>query len=57
MGGIHVKPPRLMGGIYEILRFDGLSCHDICAKFCKDWFKHSEVDRGIHKHADTQMEW
>jgi hypothetical protein len=40
---------RLMGGIYEVGRWDGHSCHDIHVKFYKDWFRHSEVNRG-----DTQ---
>jgi hypothetical protein len=41
---------RLMGGIYEVRRSDGLRCHDIHTEFHKDWFMHSKVDRGIHRH-------
>jgi hypothetical protein len=47
---------RLMGEIYEVCCWDGLRCHDIHTKFHKDWFSHSEVDRGdsqTHKqHGD-----
>jgi hypothetical protein len=32
---------------------DGLRCHDICTKFDKDWFRHSEGDMG-DTHTDTQ---
>jgi hypothetical protein len=39
-----------MGGIYEVRRSDELSCLDIHTKFHKDWFRHSEVDKGgIHR--------
>jgi hypothetical protein len=38
----------LMGGIYELLRSDGLKCLDIHAKFHTDRFSHSKVSRGIH---------
>jgi hypothetical protein len=37
-----------MGGVYEICHQDGLWCHGIHAKFHKDSFKHSKVQRGIH---------
>jgi hypothetical protein len=36
---------RLMGGIYEVRRWDGLSCHDIHTKFNRDWLRHSKVNR------------
>jgi hypothetical protein len=42
----------LMGGIYELRHCDGLRCHDINAKFHKDWFRHSEVVSGDTR-ADT----
>jgi hypothetical protein len=48
-GGIHIQTHRLMGGIYKVLRWDGLRCHDIHTKFHKDWFGHSEINKG-----DTQ---
>jgi hypothetical protein len=37
---------RLIGGIYEVRRRDELRCHDIHAKFRKDWFTHSKVHTG-----------
>jgi hypothetical protein len=43
---------RLMGGIYEVLRWDELRCHDIHTEFHKDWFRHSKVDMGIHRQTD-----
>jgi uncharacterized C2H2 Zn-finger protein len=33
--------------------FRCLRCRDICTKFHKDWFRHSEVNRG-HTHTHTQ---
>jgi hypothetical protein len=44
-----------MGGIYDVRRSDGLSCHDKHTKFHKDWFRHSKVQRGdtyTHRHID-----
>jgi hypothetical protein len=35
---------RLMGGIYEVRRRDGLRCYDIHIKFHNVWFRRSEVD-------------
>jgi hypothetical protein len=35
-----------MGGIYEVLRWDALRCHDIHTEFYKDRFRHSKVDMG-----------
>lgn len=29
-GGMHIQTHRSMGGIYELRRWDWLSCHDIC---------------------------
>jgi hypothetical protein len=50
---IHIETHRLLGGIYEVRRLDGLRCHDIHTKFHKDWFSHSKVITwGIHKHTD-----
>jgi predicted phosphatase len=43
---IHIRDRhRLMGGIYEVRRWDGLKCHDIHTEFRKDKFRHSKVDR------------
>jgi hypothetical protein len=39
--------------IYELCRWDGVSCHDIHTKFHKDWFSHSKVNRGKHIQTDT----
>jgi hypothetical protein len=44
--GIHIYTHSLMGGIYEVHRWDELRCHDIYTKFHNDWFRHSNVDRG-----------
>jgi hypothetical protein len=35
--GIHIQTQRLMGGVYEARRSDGLRCYDIRTKFHKDW--------------------
>jgi hypothetical protein len=35
-----------MGGIYEVRHGDGLRGYDMHAKFHKDWFRHSKVNRG-----------
>jgi hypothetical protein len=51
--GIHIQTHRLMGGMYEGRRWEGLSCHDVHIKFQKDWFRHSH----IHRHKDTQAAW
>jgi hypothetical protein len=32
-----------MGRIYEMLRWDGLGCHDMYTKFYKDRFGNSKV--------------
>jgi hypothetical protein len=50
--GIDIQTHRLMGGIYEVRRWDGLRCHDIHNKFHKDWFTHTHVDGGG---ADLQI--
>jgi hypothetical protein len=42
-----------MGGVYEVLRSDGLRCHDIHTEFHTDWFSHSKVDMG-GGYTDTQ---
>jgi hypothetical protein len=46
---IHIETHRLMGGIYEVRRWDGFSCHYIHTKFHNNWFSHSNVNKG-----DTQ---
>jgi hypothetical protein len=41
---------RLVGGIYEVRRWDWLRCHDIDTKFDKDWSSYSKVNMGeIHR--------
>jgi hypothetical protein len=45
---------RLMGGIYEVRRWDWLRCHDM-HKFRKDWLTHSKVDGGGG--SVTQTAW
>jgi hypothetical protein len=44
--GLHIQTHRLMGGIYEVRHWHGLTCHDIHIKFHKDWFMHWKVIRG-----------
>jgi hypothetical protein len=51
MGELHIQTSRLIAGIYEVPRFDGLRCDDVQIKFNKDWFSHSDVDKG-----DTQTD-
>lgn len=47
--GIHIYIYTQTDGIYEVHHLGGLRCRDIHAKFHKDWFSHSEVDKGgIH---------
>jgi hypothetical protein len=36
----HMQTHGLMGGIYEVRRWDGLRCNGIRTKFHKDWFSH-----------------
>jgi hypothetical protein len=43
--GIHVQEHRLLRGVYEIRRLDGLRCHDVDTKFHEDLFRHSKVKR------------
>jgi hypothetical protein len=50
-GGMNIQTHRLMGGIYDVRRWDELRCRDIHTKFHKDLFRHSKVDRG-----DTQIQ-
>jgi hypothetical protein len=40
------------GSDFKIGRSDGLRCHGIHTGFHKDWFRHSKVDRGIHRLTD-----
>lgn len=46
---------RLIGGIYVVRHWDGLTCHDTHTMFHKDWFGHSEINRSGY--ADTQTSW
>jgi hypothetical protein len=46
---------RLMWGIYEIRRWDGLRCHELHIRFHKDWFRNSKIDTG--EYTDTQTAW
>jgi hypothetical protein len=46
IGGIHIQTHRLVGGIYDVCRWDGLRCHDIHTKFHKYCFSYSKVDGG-----------
>jgi hypothetical protein len=50
---IHIQTCTLMGVICEVSRWDELRCHDIHTKFHKDWFWHSKLIGGIHRHRDT----
>jgi hypothetical protein len=45
---INIQTHRLLGGIYEVRRSDGLICHD------KVWLRHLKVDGG---YIDTQTAW
>jgi hypothetical protein len=54
-GGIHIQTQRLMGGIYELHRWDGLRSYDIRTKFHKNWFRHSKVNKGGY--TNTQTAW
>jgi hypothetical protein len=52
IGEIHIQTHRLMGGIYEVGRHNGLKC-TIHTKFHKDWFRHSKANVGYwqtHSH-------
>jgi hypothetical protein len=40
----------MMGGIYEVRRWDRLRCHDIHTEFLTDWFRHSNVDTEEYTH-------
>jgi hypothetical protein len=52
IGRTHTQTHGLMEGIYEVHRWDGIRCHDIYTKGHKDWFRHSEFNRG--RFTDTQ---
>jgi hypothetical protein len=43
------------GGIYELLRWNGPRCHDIHTRRHKYWLKHLTVDKGIHRHTDSEV--
>jgi hypothetical protein len=48
---VHIQTQRLMGGIYELRRWDRLRCQDIYTKFHKDWFRHSNCNKmRIYRH-------
>jgi hypothetical protein len=51
IGGIHIQTHRLMEGIYELGRWDGMRCYDIHTKFHRDWFRRSKDDTQTHRHA------
>jgi hypothetical protein len=43
-----------MGEIYEVRRWGGLRCHDMCTKFHKEWLRHSKVNKGdTQKHREN----
>jgi hypothetical protein len=46
---VRIRRHRLMGGIYEVRRSDGLRCHE----FHEDYFRHSGVSRRGFKHTDS----
>jgi hypothetical protein len=54
--GIHVQTHGMMGGIYDVRRWDRwdrLRCHDTHTKFRKNWCGHWTVNEGIHRqHGD-----
>jgi hypothetical protein len=50
---IHADTHRLMGGVYEIRRWDWLGCRHTRTKFHKDSFSHSEVYGGRYTDAHT----
>jgi hypothetical protein len=56
IGGMQLKTHRLMLGIYEVRRRDGLRCHGIRTRFNKDWFRQSKVNGGGGL-SDTQTGW
>jgi hypothetical protein len=55
----HTDTQRLMEGIYEGRRSDGLGCHDIHTKFHKDWLAYSKVngeeDSPTHRQHGDRM--
>jgi hypothetical protein len=53
--GIHIQRHRLMGGIYEIRRWNGIRSYDMHTKFHKDCIKHWKSDGGGH--PDTESWW
>jgi hypothetical protein len=59
IGRIRIQTHRLMGGIYEVRRWDGSLCRDMHSKFNNDWFRHSRVkwcgftDTQIYRHTDS----
>jgi hypothetical protein len=55
IGGIQIQAHTLMGGIYEVRRWDEFRCHDIYIKFNKNWFRHSKVDGMIHRHTQSMV--
>jgi hypothetical protein len=53
--GIHIKTQRLMEGIFQLGRWNGLRCRDIRTKFHKYWFRHSTVHGGGDTHTDSNV--
>jgi hypothetical protein len=49
---IRIQTHRLMRGIYGVLLWDGLRCHELHTKFHKDWFSHSDIDKGDRQYGD-----
>jgi hypothetical protein len=50
---IHIQTHRLMGGIYDVRRWDGLRCHD--TKFHTDWLRLSKIDtRDMQTHRQER---
>jgi hypothetical protein len=54
-GGMHIKTHRLIGGICEVCRWNGLRYRVIHTRFNKDWFRHSKLNRVGY--TDTQIGW
>jgi hypothetical protein len=46
---MHIGTHKLMGGNYEVRRWDGLRCRDIHTKFHEDWFRH------LNTHTDSYV--
>jgi hypothetical protein len=53
---VHIQTHRLIGGVYEVLRSNALSCYDTHTKFHKEWFRHSKVKKGGEGGITDSME-